>query len=307
MRTNAGDLLRDVGALVARRAAGGAQASASAWRAAGGRPSEWRPLADEDDAVGTSRSRETLLDLQGAGMRDVDGRRVFAVRREVDELYPEGDVAETMRRGLEQWIAERTAIAERESEESGEPVASPEPISLEDVVVLDLETAGFWSSPVFVSAVLLMDGGCLSTLQFVTRDYTEEEAVLRATLEALRGRRLLITFNGKSFDMPFLVQRAIYHRFEFEVAGVTHLDLLHPARRAYRGFFSDCRLQTLERMLLGIRRTGDIESREIPAVFHEFARTGQIERVKDVLHHNRIDVISTGMLLGKVGKADGYP
>ncbi len=291
------DLLRDVGALVARRAAGGlaAPAPASAWRSP-----EWRPLADEDDAYGSTRSRETLLDLPGAELREIDGRCVFALRRDVDELYPGGDVAEMMRLGLEQWNAERAAIALLESEEGGEPVATPEVFTLDDIVVLDLETAGFWSSPVFVSALLLVDGGRLSTLQFVTRDYTEEEAVLRATLDALRSRRLLLTFNGKSFDLPFLVQRSIYHRFAFDVAELTHLDLLHPARRAYRGFFSDCRLQTLERMLLGIRRTGDIESREIPAVFHEFARTGQIERVKDVLHHNRIDVISTGMLLGKV-------
>jgi uncharacterized protein YprB with RNaseH-like and TPR domain len=260
----------------------------------------WRSLVPEDDALGSSRSRETLLDLPGAELREVAGTRVFALRRSVDELYPQGGVAETMRAGLARLNAEREATAAQAEEDGEKPEDLGPPFTLDDVVVLDLETAGFWSSPVFVSAMLLVDGGELATLQFVTRDYTEEEAVLRATLDVLQGRRLLLTFNGKSFDVPFLVQRSIYHRFEFDVAALTHLDLLHPARRLYRGFFSDCRLQTLERMRLGIRRSGDIESREIPAVFHELARTGQIERVKDVLHHNRIDVISTGMLLGKM-------
>jgi uncharacterized protein YprB with RNaseH-like and TPR domain len=131
--------------------------------------------------------------------------------------------------------------------------------------------------------------------------------VVRATVRILRERSHLVTFNGKSFDVPFLSERAAYHAIDFDKHAIRHRDLLHPARREYRGYFPNCKLKTLERMLLGIRRIGDISSAEIPAVFHEFLATGRIERVQDVLHHSRMDLISTALLLGKLGVSSAPP
>lgn len=267
-------MAKDLAALAAERARG-------AWAAA---HPEGHALSSEE----ATAQAETLLELPGAELRTVDGEPVFLVRREVSEIFPDGRVQEEMSRAIESWASRDDAA----------------PRALRDIAVLDLETAGLWGCPLFVTAFLFEEEGKLVTLQLVTRTYAEEAAVVKASAECLTGRSHLVTFNGKSFDVPFLAERATYHRIPFDVSGMSHLDLLHPARRLYRGYFPDCRLQTLERMLLGIRRVGDIASAEIPAVFHQFVATGEIERVKDVLHHSRIDVISTGLLLGKM--AEGF-
>lgn len=265
------DLLRDLATRAAERARG-------AWESA-------RVDAHEISAEEMNASAESLLDLPGAEVREFGGATVFLVKRDVEEIYAEGRVTETMTEGFAKWATEDEGAPRR----------------LADVAVLDLETAGLWGCPLFVTAFLFEEEGRLVTVQLVVRDYAEEAAVVRASVELLRGRTHLVTFNGKSFDLPFLAGRATLHRVPFETAqSMPHLDLLHPARRLYRGYFPDCRLQTLERMLLGIHRVGDIASAEIPAVFHQFVATGEIERVKDVLHHSRIDVISTALLMGKM-------
>ena len=55
----------------------------------------------------------------------------------------------------------------------------------------------------------------------------------------------LVTFNGKTFDYPYIQQRAILHRVAFNGA-LPHLDLLHESRRRWKELLPNCRLQTLE-------------------------------------------------------------
>lgn len=297
-------LARDLGMIARLRAEGAAREAGENGRApqangrnAAGSKEHWNPngagashrwIQDVgwiQDVAGAF-AQESLLDLPGAEVMEVAGEPVFAVRRDVDELYPEGNVAHAMRSAVEGG--------------AGDPDG---PRALADVVVLDLETAGFWGYPLFVSALLFEEDGRLQTLQLMTRTYSEEGAVVRATVQILRERPHLVTFNGKSFDVPFLSERAAYHAIDFDRGALRHKDLLHPARKEYRGYFPNCKLKTLERMLLGIRRIDDIPSADIPAVFHEFIATGYLERVRDVLHHSRMDLISTGLLMGKLVEA----
>jgi uncharacterized protein YprB with RNaseH-like and TPR domain len=74
------------------------------------------------------------------------------------------------------------------------------------------------------------------------------------------------------------------------------VDLLHVARRLWRGRFEDCRLTTLERRVVGISRSGDVPSREIPALFHRFVATGNLAELRPVLHHGRVDLLTTARL-----------
>ena len=59
-------------------------------------------------------------------------------------------------------------------------------------------------------------------------------------------RRCLVTFNGKSFDVPFVRERAVAHRLT-PPPHLTHVDLLHASRRRWRDRVPNCKLTTLER------------------------------------------------------------
>jgi len=167
---------------------------------------------------------------------------------------------------------------------------------LEGVLLLDLETAGLAGNPVFLAGLMTVHSGCIHLRQLLARHYLEEPALVAAVACTVRDHPLLVTYNGKAFDLPMLVDRACRHRLAFALPHA-HLDLLHHARRAYRGRVPNMKLTTLEWLICERRRFGDVAGREIPGLFHRFARDGDPTAMAAVLHHNALDLITLAELL----------
>lgn len=175
----------------------------------------------------------------------------------------------------------------------------PQRVGVADVLFLDLETAGLGSAPLFLVGAMVWEGTGLVVRQFFARDYSEEAAALELFLALARPRTLLMSFNGKSFDLPFVRMRAAASgvAWDWEPA---HLDLLHASRRVWGPTLSDCRLQTLERVLCGRLRDDDIPGHLIPDAYHEFVRTGNAVRMASVLEHNFLDLVTLADLLTRL-------
>lgn len=159
------------------------------------------------------------------------------------------------------------------------------------VLFLDLETGGFSGSPVFLAGTMRWNGSDFVLRQYFARHYGEEASLLRALAQLSRDFDALVSFNGKSYDVPFLRDRARVHAVALTLPEF-HLDLLHPARRRWRGRWMDCRLQTLELFVCRRRRSGDVPSDEVPSLYHDFVRRGDPYRLLPVFHHNLLDVIT---------------
>jgi uncharacterized protein YprB with RNaseH-like and TPR domain len=186
-------------------------------------------------------------------------------------------------------------------EEAPEPEKEPDlsavfTLGLERALFMDLETGGLATSPVFLAGTMHWTGEDFVLRQYFARHYGEEAALLRALGEASRGFEVLVTFNGKSYDVPFLKQRAIRYGERLDMPA-RHLDLLHASRRRWKGAFEDCRLQTLERHVCLRRRAGDVPSDEVPSIYHDYVRHGDPYRLIPVFHHNLLDVITMAEIL----------
>ncbi len=167
---------------------------------------------------------------------------------------------------------------------------------LERVLFLDLETGGLASSPVFLAGTMHWNGEDFVLRQFFARHYGEEAALIRALVRSARGFEWLVTFNGRSYDVPFLRTRSVLHREAFSLPE-RHLDLLHHSRRRWKEELPDCRLQTLELHVCRRRRTGDVPGEEVPGLYHDFVRSGDPWRLVPVFHHNLLDVVTMGEIL----------
>jgi uncharacterized protein YprB with RNaseH-like and TPR domain len=166
----------------------------------------------------------------------------------------------------------------------------------ERILLLDLETGGWAGSPVLLAGLLTIDIDCVRVRQLLARSYAEEPAVVAEVGAMVAAAPLVVTYNGKSFDMPMLADRAGRYRLRWNPpAG--HLDLLHHARRAYRQTTPDCRLVTLEWAICHRRRLGDVAGRDIPNLLHRFARDGDPSAVVPVMHHNALDLVTLAELL----------
>ncbi len=175
------------------------------------------------------------------------------------------------------------------------PLAGLRGLAPTQLVLLDTETAGLSSAPIFLVGLIVWDSDAASealSLQLFARDYAEERAILAATAELLRDRRALMTYNGRSFDVPMLRERMVYHGLGDCPEPPAHMDLLHAIRARFRGHWENCKLQTLEKHLCGRSRLGDIEGAQIPDAWHEFVHSGDAGRMAQVLEHNRLDLIT---------------
>jgi len=156
---------------------------------------------------------------------------------------------------------------------------------------LDAETTGLYNTPLFLVGTMYFDSESFIIDQLFARDYSEEVNLLHYFSEFAPRFDILITFNGKSFDAPFIRDRMIYHRKDFEWTQ-THVDILHHARRRWKDEVPDCKLQTLESYICHRRRVNDVPGELVPDVYREFVQSGDTRLLADVFHHNALDLIT---------------
>jgi len=176
-------------------------------------------------------------------------------------------------------------------------------------IFIDLETTGLSGGAGTVAFLVgcgYFDLGAFQVRQFLLTSYASERALLYAVAEFFKDTDLIVTYNGKTFDVPVMETRWLFHRLQMPLDSVPHFDMLHPARRLWRarsgGVDSDdggCRLSTLERTLIDVNRVGDVDGFEIPARFFRFLRSGDPRPLEPVLEHNRLDLVSLAAVMAR--------
>ncbi len=169
----------------------------------------------------------------------------------------------------------------------------------QDLIFLDLETTGLSSTPLFLIGTMAWEGEGFVMNQYLARNYAEEAAVIALLAAEAADKLLLVSFNGKAFDLPYVQMRAAATGVRFE-ADFAHCDLLHEARRAWAHRLPDCKLQTLEADICGRPRYNDIPGSEIPEAYHEFVRTANAAQMIAILQHNVLDLITLAEIMLKL-------
>jgi hypothetical protein len=186
------------------------------------------------------------------------------------------------------------------------------------LLYLDLETTGL-SGGVGTLAFLVgcgnFDADGFHTRQYFLSGYEAEHDLLRSLATLTEQFSGLVSFNGRSFDVPLIDMRYAFHRLDSPFETMPHFDMLHPARRLWRrrgatGFESpgdwaltppraedaSCALKSLEEAILGTGRVGDVPGFEIPGRYFAYLRTGNLEPLQAVFEHNRLDLLSLAAL-----------
>jgi uncharacterized protein YprB with RNaseH-like and TPR domain len=176
---------------------------------------------------------------------------------------------------------------------------------LKRALFLDTETTGLGGGSgitAFLVGLARFDAdGRLEVEQLLLRSPADEAVLIDVVRERLAECELVVTYNGKAFDLPLLSSRAVMTRRP-ALPSRPHLDLLHVARRLHRERLGACRLVTLESEVLGFERGPDIEGGEIPARYAHFLRTGDEGALLAVVEHNAWDVASMAALVGLYGE-----
>ncbi|CAN5191427.1 hypothetical protein BH09SUM1_BH09SUM1_07050 [soil metagenome] len=185
---------------------------------------------------------------------------------------------------------------------------------LGDIAFIDTETTGLMGATgtiAFLVGVGWWEPGAAGWVfrleQFLITDFCHECDLLERLAARLERFAAICSYNGKSYDAPILRARSIMHRLPRAVYARRHADLLHFARRLWRGVLPSVSLKTVEREILQIDRGPDIDGAEIPQVFFSMARGEPCARLPAVMKHNAQDIVTLAALLSFLSQVAANP
>jgi tetratricopeptide (TPR) repeat protein len=177
------------------------------------------------------------------------------------------------------------------------------------LLFVDLETTGVGGGAgtyAFLIGCGWFEGAGFRVRQFFLASHAAERALLEAVADAAGASAAIVTYNGKTFDLPLMETRFLFHRLVPPFADVPHVDMLHPARHLWRQDRDDatgsCRLTAMEAALLGHVRDGDVPGFEIPSRYFHYVRTNDVRPLHAVFEHNRLDLLALAMLTARAAQ-----
>jgi len=158
----------------------------------------------------------------------------------------------------------------------------------------DTETTGLKGTGVliFLNGVLKKEGKGFLLTQYVLADPSQEPSFLLAT-DFWKTSQTIITYNGKSFDLPQLVTRWTMNRKAIPpLKEHAQIDLMHSSKRIWKGDLERFKLKQVEEMKLGFRRENDIPGHLAPIIYFDAVKHGDPTNLMKVLKHNEWDILS---------------
>jgi uncharacterized protein len=168
------------------------------------------------------------------------------------------------------------------------------------IAFLDTETSGLAGGTgtyAFLVGLGFFDETGFTVTQYFMRDPSTEPALLAALTERIAAFEAVVTFNGKSFDIPLLNTRYLMNRFPPPFSELDHIDLLHLARRLWRNRLASRAMGDLEKEILGfIRDQDEVPGYLIPQYYFDYLASGDARPLAGVFYHNVFDIVSLAAL-----------
>ncbi len=176
--------------------------------------------------------------------------------------------------------------------------------ALNQFAFIDTETTGLAGGSgtyAFMVGVGRFEDDGFRLVQFFMREPGEEPALLHALEHFLAPCETVVSFNGKSYDLPLLQARYITNGWPFPLQKSAHLDLLHLARRIWRERLPSRALSYLEEHILQQPRTEeDTPGWMIPQMYFDYLQTGDARPMKGIFYHNAMDILSLAALTNHI-------
>ncbi|WP_391209047.1 ribonuclease H-like domain-containing protein [Psychrobacillus sp. L4] len=159
----------------------------------------------------------------------------------------------------------------------------------------DTETTGLKGTGVliFLNGILKKTDQGFLLRQYVLANPDQEVAFLYATEFWREKAQTIITYNGKSFDLPQLVTRWTMNRNLLpKLKQLAQIDLMHSSKRIWKGDLERFKLKQVEEQKLGFIRKDDIPGHLAPIIYFDAVKSGNPVNLMKVLKHNEWDILS---------------
>lgn len=163
----------------------------------------------------------------------------------------------------------------------------------EEAVFLDIETTGLspMRSFIYLIGLVFIDlkKVTMHITQLIAEDRDEEEEILRLMKERLKGYKTVVTYNGNSFDLPFIAKRS--ERYGIEPIAMDSFDMYEKLRLHKDTLKLDGLKQKNIEKKLGITREDRYNGGECISFYKDYVKNKNQESFDRFVLHNYDDLL----------------
>lgn len=161
-------------------------------------------------------------------------------------------------------------------------------------IILDIETTGFSrkNASIILIGLIIKNNDKLISKQIFAESLEEEKLILLELIKVIKSidNYFFITYNGHSFDLPFINSKLRQHSIDHQLNLNNNFDLYRLIRK-YKNLLDLNRynLRTIERFL-GINRSDTISGKESIQLYYDYLETNSQKVLDKILLHNCEDI-----------------
>ncbi|NHJ24675.1 MAG: hypothetical protein EAX89_08875 [Candidatus Lokiarchaeota archaeon] len=187
--------------------------------------------------------------------------------------------------------------------------------NLEELLFIDIETLGLYDSPIVILGLGYYNNDKFEIHILFARNLEEEIAICEHFKSTILPQfKCFITYNGKSFDIPYIANRLLYFFDENPMISAEeipykrsnsrfhHIDLYHNCRRKFKGLYNRYTLTDMEQSLISLKRDNELPSNLVGFCYEKYLEEPEryIGLIKEVIDHNYWDLYSMPLILQKL-------
>ena len=175
------------------------------------------------------------------------------------------------------------------------------PFDTFNTMFIDIETDGLShkNKLVIIGLIQFNRNGAAQLIQLFNDDYQSEREMLLELIHLLKvhDTDYYVSFNGNSFDFPFLNARFRHYKIDYQLPKAANVDLLRLSRQnqAHLGI-ADFKLKSVEKFV-GINRNDTISGKDSILMFQAYIESKSEALKQAILLHNYDDLINMIPLL----------
>jgi len=177
---------------------------------------------------------------------------------------------------------------------------------LKDIVFFDIETTGLSpaSSSLYLIGAVYYQQMEWHTRQWFADSLSAEQEILQDFFHFLKDYKVLVSYNGDAFDIPYLQKCASQYSLETDFSHLTSFDLyrrIRPLKKMLQ--LESLKLPVLEEFL-GISRSDEFNGKDLIPIYKEFLETQDETLYQALLLHNEEDLKALPQLMPLLGYLD---
>lgn len=176
-----------------------------------------------------------------------------------------------------------------------------------DLCVYDIETTGLFprNDRIMLTGLLTISNGRATAEQFFAETLNDEKAVLEATLAVLKRADLVLTYNGRSFDMPFTATRAAKYGLKCDLPYDLDLFTVLSGYSEIKKFTGSLSQKSIEKFMGEAPGRDDrIDGRESIRLYEQYLEMPSYALEKTIMLHNHDDICQLYKILPVIRQTD---